>query len=90
MPPLQGFLVPRIFGPQVVGRVSGILGFVVLVALLITPPIFGLIFDWTGDYDAAFLSFAALAMSLLLAVPYLRMQPKTSDSARHEERAGIA
>jgi MFS family permease len=76
MVPLQGLLVPRIFGQRVVGRVSGILGFVVLCVLLATPPVFGLAFDLTGNYDAVFLIFAVLAVATMLLVPYLRLQPK--------------
>jgi MFS family permease len=89
MVPLQGFLVPRIFGQQVVGRVSGVLTFVVLIGLLVTPPIFGRIFDRTGNYDAAFLAFAALALGLVLLVPYLRTQPDREGVAP-EGQAGIA
>jgi MFS family permease len=85
MVPLQGFLVPRIFGQHVVGRVSGILSFVVLLGLLATPPVFGLVFDVTGNYDAGFLAVALLAMGTMLLVPYLRVQP---EAAARAEAAG--
>lgn len=75
--PLQSFLVPRIFGRNVVGRASGLLNMVVLVALLVSPPVFGLIFDLTGDYDAIFIAFAGLSLAILAAaVPFLRLHPR--------------
>jgi MFS family permease len=73
MIPLQSFIVPRIFGHEVVGRVSGLLGFVNLCALLATPPIFGLIFDRTHSYTPAFLAFAGLALIAMLLVPRIRL-----------------
>lgn len=75
--PLQGYLVPQIFGRNVVGRASGLLNMVVLVTLLASPPVFGLIFDLTGDYDAIFIAFAGLTVTILAAaVPLLRLHPR--------------
>jgi MFS family permease len=74
--PLQGILVPRIFGQQVIGRVSGLLNFVILGLLLTSPPVFGLIFDLTGSYDAIFIVFAALSAATVLMVPYIRLHPR--------------
>jgi MFS family permease len=80
MVPLQGLLIPKIYGVAVVGRVSGLLNMVMLCALLATPPIFGLIFDRTGNYDAIFLAFAALAAGMMFVVPYIRMGPRGPSS----------
>jgi len=80
MVPLQGFLVPRIFGQRVVGRVSGLLNMFVLSALLATPPLFGRIFDMTGSYAVIFTIFTALAIAALALVPYIRMQPAITAS----------
>lgn len=90
MTPLQSFLVPRIFGQHVVGRVSGILGLFVLCALLATPPIFGLIFDLTGNYDAIFMAFVGLVALTMLTVPYLRLHPWEPPAAEPIERPGVA
>lgn len=87
MVPLQALLVPRIFGPHVVGRVSGILNLVVLGALLATPPIFGLIFDMTGSYDAIFVTFAALSLATMLLVPHMRLPAAGGEPA--EPNAGL-
>ncbi len=73
---IQQFLIPRIFGPQVVGRAGGLLTFVVLLALLSTPVIFGAVFDLTGNYDAMFVVLAAIGAAALLIVPYIRMHPR--------------
>jgi MFS family permease len=90
MTPLQGLLIARIF-PAAVGRVSGLMTVVILGALLATPPLFGLIFDVTGDYDAIFIAFAALAATTMLIVPYLRLQPKAAapESSDRREQAGV-
>ena len=92
MVPLQGLLVPRIFGQSVVGRITGILSLVVLCALLSTPPMFGLIYDLTGNYDAIFTAFAGLAIVIMLLVPHLRLHPKEAvvPEATHEERVEVA
>lgn len=79
MTPMQGLMMPRIYGVHVVGKASGILNLVVLCALLSTPPIFGLISDQTGSYDAIFIAFVALAAAVMLAVPHIRLQPKVID-----------
>lgn len=78
--PLQSFLVPRIFGRNVAGRASGLLNMVVLVTLLASPPVFGLIFDLTGSYDAVFVAFAGSALVVLVVViPLLRMNSRKSE-----------
>ena len=79
---MQGLLIPRIFGQEVVGRVSGTLNLVVLSALLATPPIFGLIFDVTGNYDPIFVTFVCLAVGIMLLVPYLRLHPRAASPER--------
>lgn len=73
MVPLQSFLIPRIFGQRVVGRAMGLISMVTLCALLSTPPIFGLIFDLTGNYNGIFVAFTALAVATLAVVPYIRL-----------------
>lgn len=76
--PLQGILVPRIFGQQVIGRASGLLNTVMLVLLLSSPPAFGLIYDLTGSYDAVFIVFAALSAATMLLIPYVRLHPRAA------------
>lgn len=76
MVPLQSLLVPRIFGAHVVGRAMGLISMATLCALLATPPIFGRVFDVTGSYAGVFIVFAVLTAAMMLAAPYLRLQPR--------------
>lgn len=74
--PLQGFLVPRIFGASVVGRVSGLLGIAMFAFNFVTPPLFGLIHDMFGNYDAIFMAYVALVMIGIAVLPRMRMGPR--------------
>ena len=76
MVPIESYLAPRIFGQRIVGRAMGLLSGAILVAMLLTPPLFGLIFDVTGSYTAIFWTFAALAVIALLWVPTMRLTPR--------------
>jgi MFS family permease len=76
MIPIQGMLVSRLFAPHVIGKVSGLLNLAILCAMLLTPPIFGLIFDLSGSYDMIFGLFAVLAAIGLMVVPRIRMEPR--------------
>lgn len=67
--PLQGLVVPMVFGRASIGKATGLLNLVVLGTLLLTPPLFGGVFDATGRYDAAFIGFCVLPlMCVLLAL----------------------
>ncbi|MGE3691741.1 MAG: MFS transporter [Novosphingobium sp.] len=74
--PIQSLLVPRVFGEKIVGRVMGSLSFVMLLILLASPPLFGLIYDLTGDYDGIFIAFSGLALAALLAALTIRLGGK--------------
>jgi MFS family permease len=76
MIPTESYLAPRVFGQQAVGRALGLLSGTILVAMLLTPPLFGLIFDLTGSYMGIFWSFAGLALLALVWVPTMRLQPR--------------
>jgi MFS family permease len=76
MVPLQSFIIPRVFGVAVVGRVLGMLNLLNLCALLATPPLFGRIFDTTGSYALIFVIFAAVAVFAMLFVPKVRLSPR--------------
>lgn len=70
---LQSMLIAWIFGPRVVGRVMGVMGSVLLLTSLATPPAFGLIFDLTGSYSAIFMIFVGLSVLALAAIPHIRL-----------------
>ncbi len=76
MVPIESFLAPRVFGLRAVGRAMGLLSGVILIALLSTPPLFGLIFDLTGSYKGIFWTFSGLAVTALLWVPFMRLTPR--------------
>jgi MFS family permease len=76
MVPLESMLGARVFGRDAVGRAVGLLSMVLLVALMSTPPLFGLIFDLTGTYAGIFYTFGGLAVVMTLVVPSVRMQAR--------------
>jgi MFS family permease len=76
MVPMQSLLMPRIFGEHVVGKAYGLMSGVTLLALMTTPALFGLIFDRTGSYAAIFVTFAGLALAVMLAVAAMRLHPR--------------
>lgn len=76
MVPLESMLGARVFGRDAVGRAVGLLSMVLLVALMSTPPLFGLIFDLTGSYAGIFYTFGGLAILMTLIVPHVRMQAR--------------
>ena len=82
MVPIESFLAPRVFGQRVVGRALGLLSGTILIALLATPPLFGLIFDLTGSYRGIFWTFAGLAVLALVWVPLMRLTPRDYTSVR--------
>lgn len=73
MIPMESFLIPRVWGREVVGRVGGMLNLPIMAFLLISPPLFGRIYDVTGSYDVIFGLFAGLAVMMLMLVPVVRL-----------------
>jgi MFS family permease len=76
MVPTESYLAPRVFGQRAVGRAMGLIAGTILIALLATPPLFGLIFDLTGSYSGMFWVFTGLALTALLVVPFIRLGPR--------------
>jgi MFS family permease len=76
MIPLETLLGARVFGRDAVGRAVGLLSMALLFLLLMTPPLFGRIFDLTGNYSAAFYLFAGLAVAATLIVPFVRLEAR--------------
>ncbi|EJL21349.1 MFS transporter [Novosphingobium sp. AP12] len=76
MVPAESYLAPRVFGQRAVGRAMGLLSGTILLAMLATPPIFGLIFDLFGSYTGVFWTFAGLALLALTWVRVIRMHPR--------------
>lgn len=76
MVPIESYLAPRVFGQRIVGRAMGLISGTILLALLSTPPLFGLIFDLTGSYKGIFWTFAGLALATMLGVRFIRLHPR--------------
>ena len=76
MVPIESYLAPRVFGQHIVGKALGLISGTILVALLATPPLFGLIFDVTRSYSGIFVFFAGLAVATTALVPFIRMSPR--------------
>jgi len=65
--PLWGAFVARVFGQERLGRVMGTMSVIVMVMGMIAPPLFGVVRDRAGSYEAAFLVYAALmAIAIVL------------------------
>jgi MFS family permease len=84
MVPIESYLAPRIFGQRAVGRATGLLAGTILVAMLATPPLFGLIFDLFGSYRGIFWTFAGIALLALLWLPRIRLHPRESEETSGE------
>jgi MFS family permease len=82
MVPIESYLAPRIFGQRAVGRAMGMLSGVILVALLSTPPLFGLIFDLFGSYSGMFWTFSGLAAAGVLWLPLVRLHAREERPAQ--------
>lgn len=76
MVPVESYIAPRVFGARGVGRALGMLTATILLALLSTPPLFGLIFDLTGSYRGIFWTFSGLSLVAILWVPLIRTHPR--------------
>jgi MFS family permease len=73
MVPIESYLAPRIFGQRAVGKAMGLLAGTILLTLLISPPLFGYIFDLTGSFAGMFWTYCGMALVALLWVPWIRL-----------------
>jgi len=80
MVPMESYLVPKVFGQRIVGRAMGLLSGVILLALLATPPLFGLIFDITGSYIGIFWTFSGMGILAIMLVPGIRLSPRAASN----------
>jgi cyanate permease len=70
--PLQVVVCASTFGVANVGRAVGLLNTVIVLAGLLAPPGFGLIYDRTGSYQAAFILYLLLAVAAFAMVLLMR------------------
>ena len=82
MIPIESFIAPRVFGQRAVGRAMGLLSGTILIAMLATPPLFGLIFDLTGSYKGIFWTFSALGIAAMFWLPAIRLHAREGAEVR--------
>jgi hypothetical protein len=93
--PLWGALIGAGFGRQAFGRVMGLMGPVMLPVHVLGIPYAGWIYDRTGSYEVAFLTFIAIyvlaiAVLLLLRLPDVEPGSATTTSRLEQAGAGVA
>ena len=83
MPPLAGALIGAAFGRYKFGRMMGLMNPLMLPIRVLGIPYAGWIYDRTGSYDIAFLTFIGLCVVSILVVALLRLpavEPGTEPS----------
>ncbi|WP_317932644.1 MFS transporter [Halioxenophilus sp. WMMB6] len=73
--PVWSLVLSRVYGPARIGQVMGVMTFVIMPFTLLSPPIFGRVFDQTGSYDFAFFGYLALLLFTLMWLTRLRVTP---------------
>ena len=73
MPPLMGALLGAAFGRFRVGRMIGLMNPIMLPIRVLGIPYAGWIFDRTGSYQIAFLTFIGLCVASMLVLVFLRL-----------------
>jgi MFS family permease len=73
MPPLAGALIGAAFGRYQFGRMMGLMNPLMLPIRVLGIPYAGWIFDRTGSYQIAFLTFVGLCVLSILVLAFLRL-----------------
>lgn len=71
--PVWSVMLARTYGAERLGKVMGLMTFIIMPFTLLSPPVFGRIFDQTGSYDNAFLGYMAMLVFALLMLTQLRI-----------------
>lgn len=71
--PLWSLILSRVYGPQQIGRIMGIMTFVIMPFTLFSPPLFGWVFDQTGSYTNGVLGYLCLLLIAVAGLHWLRL-----------------
>lgn len=71
--PLWSLSLSRIYGPQQIGRVMGIMTLVIMPFTLFSPPIFGWVFDQYQSYSNGFIGYLVMLVLALACLSRLRI-----------------
>lgn len=87
--PLQGSMIGKVFGRRAFSQVLGLKSGVMMPVNLLTPPLFGLLLDASGDdYGFAFRCFFGLYVVAIVLVFFLRIPEHGPDDDAAQHPAG--
>lgn len=72
--PLWSLTLSRVYGPQRIGQVMGIMTLVIMPFTLFSPPIFGWVFDQYGSYNRGFIGYLCMLVFAALCLARLRIE----------------
>ena len=75
---MQGAVVGAAFGRASFGQVLGVMHLLMAFIHLARPPLTGWIYDYTGSYDWAFLTFFALYAIVAVMIAVLKVETRGS------------
>ncbi len=82
--PLWSVILARNYGPEKMGRSMGLMGFIIMPFTLVSPPLFGWIYDHTGDYDQALIGYMVLLAFTLCVIALLRSDGQSTEVTSRE------
>jgi predicted MFS family arabinose efflux permease len=88
--PIWGATIGAGFGRQAFGRVMGLMGPLMLPIHLFGIPYAGLVYDRTGSYDIAFITFLGVYGLAMIAALFLRLPEVEPGSASTPEPVGTS
>lgn len=72
-------ILAQVYGPNKVGQMMGKMNLVIMPLTLLSPPLFGWVFDMTGSYSNAFMGYIVLTVVALILLTQMQLgQTQTS------------
>lgn len=79
--PLWSLILSRVYDVARIGKMMGSMTLIIMPFTLLSPPLFGRVYDLTGSYDNALFGYAGLLLVALLCVARLRIAPSDRTGA---------